>query len=1089
MSRELRSSLFLAAVLTFIVVLTSFPLQAQVNYGVIQGQIADPQDAAIPKVAVSAINVATNVKATVTSNETGFYLFPRLLPGKYRLEVEAQGFRRFVRENIDLSVDSIVRVDVKLDVGQVSEQVTVTGAPPALKTDRTDVSSTIQNSEARELPLMGRNVTFLMNIIPGTIPTGRSEVPVSDVNLNTNGVQAGRNYQAVDGIDSHEAIGGASLMVTSMEAVQEVKITTNAYDAEYGQIGGAMTMMITKSGTNTYHGTLFEYLRNNITSARNPFSEATRKVAPLRWNQFGGNVGGPIKKDKLFFFGSVEALRVRQGVTALTTVPLPAYRQGDFSQWASTYPIYDPTTGDSQGKGRIPFQNMTIPSTRINPTARKILDAIPAANTNVTSYVNNFGKAYSNQITNSQLLGRVDYNYSTNTQMFFRYTWDPKQTNAPTAFGEPVQPSMLSTNNSNSLAYNYIRTITPNFMVEGRFGYTRRYIRNEESDLSTTISKDWGIPNVNISPEMGGLMGMIISGPVGGFNVGVSNGELTFNHQTNFTYAGNAVWNRGRHTMKFGMEKRDGYFSDFRYAKGAWTFRETPTASADKSGSGISLASFMLGAPGSLDWRRQSFGGRMERQDRDGWYWQDQFRISSRLTLNFGLRYELYSPIWTPYAGGGTQYDMNFSVAKVKVANVGPISNSSDIRWDKNNLAPRFGIAYRLNSKMVGRLGYGRSYTIGQWGESLGAYSNQWPSSTYKAAAADNPYIGMNNISVGPPALTGQPTFDPSGRMRQPIDETMFGFREDQPMNYIDAWNATFQHEFAPNWTYEVAHVGMNSVHNWQNFDLNGAPPGPGPLCARQPYCVAYGITAPVNDRSANSKSNYFSFQAKLEKRFAQGWSFGQVFTYGKSIDRSWNYVQQNWCRECSKSLSDFDVATVSRTWFIGELPFGPGKKLLSSSRGVVRHIVEGWQIAGLISWRSGYALTPVVSNQSRFNAYWFTPPVWRPNRLGSGYLTSRSQKGWYNVADFATPADYTFGTSGRNIIRGPGETIADLDFSKSFRIKESIRLKLRSSMYNGLNIANLGNPQMAIDNPLAGQITGISNHMRRVEFGAQLFF
>ena len=277
---------------------------------------------------VSAINVATNVETTAISNETGFYLFPRLLPGTYRLKVEARGFRRFVRENIGLSVDSIVRVDAKLEVGQISDSVTVNDAPPILKTDRTDVSRTIEASEVRELPLMARNPTFLLNLVPGSIPTSRSEVPVSDINLYVNGVQSGRNYQAVDGIDVHEGISGGALYVTSMEAVQEVKITTNSYDAEYGQIGGALTMMITKSGTNTYHGSLFEYWRNNITSARNPYANATSNVAPLRWNQFGGSIGGPIKKNKLFFFGSVEDLILNQGVSALTTVPLAAYRGG-----------------------------------------------------------------------------------------------------------------------------------------------------------------------------------------------------------------------------------------------------------------------------------------------------------------------------------------------------------------------------------------------------------------------------------------------------------------------------------------------------------------------------------------------------------------------------------------------------------------------------------------------------------------------------------------------------------------------------------------------------------------------------------------
>lgn len=1074
-----------------LLLLILFDVSAQVTSGVIQGQISDPQGGVIPNAITTALNVATNVKSVAQSNETGFYLFPRLLPGTYRVSIEVPGFRRFVRENVVLSVDTIVRVDATMEIGQTTESVTVTGAPPLLKTDRTDVSSTIEARTANELPLVNRNITFLMNIIPGTVPKGRGEITTGDVNLDTNGVHSGRNYQAMDGIDNHEAISGAALMVASLESVGEVKITTNAYDAEYGQIGGAMTLLTTKSGTNRYHGSLFEYMRNNVTSARNPFSEATRDVAPLRMNQFGGTIGGPIKRDKLFFFVSYEGLRVRQGSSALTTVPRPEYRAGDFSEWAGQYPIYDPNTGDTQGKGRLPFPNSRIPADRVNPTARKILDLIPAPNVNVGSYFNNFSKGYSSSITHNQLIGRGDWRISDKSQLMVRYDYNPKNSFSPTAFGEPLQPFWRSIADANAMAFNYIRTISPNFLVEGRFGFTRVYNSGEPSDLDKKVSEEFGIPNVNTRAEMGGLMQLTVAGPVGGFTVGTN--DRSWNHQTNFTYSGNFVWNRGSHTMKWGAEIRDGYFSDFRYAKGQYTFRETPTASADFAGSGIGLATFMLGRPGALDWRRQSFGDRMERQDRDGFYWQDQWRITRKLTMNYGLRYELYSPPWSPYRAGGTQYNLDLNVAKMMIANVGPVSKSANIKWDKNNFSPRLGFAYRFRDKMVARLGYGRTYTIGIWGESLGAFSNQWPTATFQNIAADNPYVGMPDLSLGPPPLAGQPELDPSGMMRQPNGEWVCGYREDNPINYIDAWNVSFQHEFAPNWSYEVAHVGNNSVHNWQNIDLNGAPPGPGPLSSRQPYAIRYGITSPIMERSANSKANYYSFQAKVEKRYDNGWSFGQAFTWGKAIDRSWGYVQQNWCRECSKSVADFDVSTVSRTWWVAELPFGPGRRFFTDAKGFTRHMVQGWQITGIASWRSGYAFTPVVGNTSRLNSYWYANPVWRPNRTSNGKLEDRSQNGWFDVSAFTIPADYTFGTGGRNILRGPGEFVPDIDLSKSFRfaspLGESTQLKFRASMYNAFNIANLGSPNASIDSPTAGQIFSISTAMRRMEFGLHLYF
>ena len=1062
-------------------------LWAQQTSGVIQGQITDPQGSVVPAAKVIVINSVTNVKQEGQSNQTGFYLFPLLLPGTYTVEIAASGFRGYVRQNVIVTVDSITRVDAGLQIGALSDSITITAASPTLKTDRTDVSITIDSSTIQNLPLLGRNISFLQNMVPGTIATGRGNVQLGDVNLYSNGIDSGFNFQSLDGVNNKQNISNSgALVLASAEAVQEVKITTNSYDAESGQAGGMMMMVTTKSGTNALHGSAFEYLRNSVTSARDPFSESFGTVSPFKYNQFGGTVGGPVKKDKLFFFGSYEGWRIREGASGRTTVPTAAFRQGDFSAWSSTYQIVDPLTGNSQGQNRAPFNQNTIPASRINSASRKIMDAFPAANSGgPNDYINNYYKGYSAHTDQDQYMGRMDWAISEKSQMFGRYTYNPLDVYTPTPFGEPLQPTNHNTINSQSMTINYVRTLTPNLVVEARTGFSRSPFGNVASDLSKKTAESFGIPNVNVDGKSGGMMRMQVGGPVGGFDIGDSANGLGI--QTNATYAGGLVYNRGSHTLKVGMEKDDLYFSEDGYSKGAWNFTQNVTASADIPNSGISLATFLLGTPNSLNGRNSITIPRRARQNVDGYYAQDQWRITPKVTLIYGVRYEYLSPIWSPVKGGGSQF--NLATGFVDIANIGTVDRYANVKKDLNNFGPRLGLAYRFAPKMVFRAGFGRMFTHSGWDQGVGGYTGLWPTNAGIAQTADNPWYGLSAITNGPPAMPAAPIFDPSGHMRPPNGVSLGGEPKNNPTTSVDSWNAAIQHEFRSNWSYEIAYVGNVAKHLAWSRDANAATPGPGPVTSRQPYNILYGLTSSVSDRSREDSSSYNSLQLKVEKRFANDWTFGSAFTWGKNLIQSGYWAMQNpFCRDCNKSRTGYDVAQVWRLWGSYELPFGPRKAFMSNAKGVTRQLVEGWSIGSMTSLRSGWPINVTVDNTSHLNARGVGS--WRADRVGPGKADHPTVQQWLKLSDFTMPADYTFGNSGGYILDGPGTIVSDIELSKSWYLREATKLKFRVSGFNALNIHGLGNPWSAsIDNPTFGQITSSSGTMRRVEFGLNLSF
>jgi hypothetical protein len=614
------------------------------------GTVTDPSGAALPNAKVRATNDATNVQTSALTGPAGNYTILFLNAGKYSLSVEASGFRRFVRENLVVDVDSVVRLDAQLEIGQTANEVTVMGTPPLLQSEKTELSTVVTERQISSLPTVSRNTIYLVAEVPGGEPatgqlTYHPENMTEDYRAGVNGQSYGNNYRLLGGIDNNETIQGSAVIVPTVDSLAEMKITTNNYDAEFGQVMGAVIQWVTKSGTNAWHGTAFEYLRNSATFARNPFTEPLGPSS-FRWNQFGGSAGGHIKRDKLFFFADYQGTRQRIGAASTGTVPLPAYRTGDFSSLAAKNPIFDPATGNPDGSGRVPFANNVIPSNRIDPAAAKLMSLLPLPNRPGTD--TNFSGSGSVTADLNQTTGRVDYDLSAATRMFVRYTYFASLLDVPVLYGNVAGGPALggfgngngyrdTTTRSQSLGFNYQRTITPHLLTEARFGFNRFRAYGPLYDSNVQLANQVGLPGINQGDIWtNGLPGFSIAGPVGTFNFGDPASAPFYEREQTLEFVSNTTWISNAHSLKWGVDVRPAtLYREAQNGRGALTITQNGSGSASVPGSGLGDASFLLGEVQSFS-RDLVVARATELQTRIGLYVNDQWRITRKLSLNLG---------------------------------------------------------------------------------------------------------------------------------------------------------------------------------------------------------------------------------------------------------------------------------------------------------------------------------------------------------------------------------------------------------------------------------------------------------------------
>jgi hypothetical protein len=1046
-------------------------VQAQTLRGTILGTITDQSGAVIPGVQVVITETGTNFTRTASANDSGFYAFANLDPGAYRVEAEHPGFRRIIRAGIELRPNVTVRVDLELQPGVVSETVDVTASAPLLQTDRADTGGQIEVRQLQTLPLTGnRNYQGLLLLVPGV---GKPFKPHSEfynsqdhlsTRVNGQGRQA-NNFQ-VEGIDNNVDNGNLSALVPPIEAIAAVDMTTSNYDPEFGRASGAVANVTMRSGTNEFHGSLFHYHRNENAQARNYFAKTK---APIVYNQFGGTLGGPIRRDRTFFFTDYQGSRDHLGTTSLATIPTLPFRQGDLS--AAPTIIYDPLTGDAQGRNRTPFENKQIPLSRISPISRRLLDLIPAPLS--SDLQTNYQVNRTRVKTLDQADTKIDHVFTENDRIFFRYSYQKAQVTdigMYELYGGPRNNGFAGTGpaRSQSGGLNYSRIMNPTLVTEVRFGFVRNRNDALTTDTGSTISRELGIPGVNLDQWSSGLTEIRVNGytnPVLGYDPSMPWERAI----TSFGLVNNWTKTHRNHVIKFGTDIRRERNDIIQTAapRGRWTFTEGPAAlNGDaRTGFGNSFAAFLLDQPNAIE-RGLRVGFPARREIMYNFYFQDKWQVSQKLTLDLGLRWEFWPSAKPRFPGGFSNYNPFNNT--LELAGLGDIPLNLGITNRKRSFAPRFGLAYRFDDKTVLRGGYGISYF--QRGLGLSAGFN-FPVRQNQQLNAANAFSAAGSLAAGIP--TPQPAIEPpDGIIRNPQEGSYTHTPYDLFHGYVQSWNVALQRALPGNFAFEAAFVGSHSVNNPTGTNLNaGRVLGAG--AAGQPLNTLFGRRANTST-TIGTHAYYDALQAKFDRRFSNGFQLTTAYTYSKTIDfctdrcdvavhiPEWFFL--------NRGRSNHDQTHSFVQSYIYELPFGSGKRWANS--GPVRWIAGDWQVNGVMTRMTGRPLNITFSNTS-LNA---PGNGNRPNLIGTGEpeklgLVGPGQK-WFDISRFAAPAANTFGNVGRNIMTGPG--IFNLDFSvfRKFRVTERYGLELRAEAFNLTNTPQFDQPNTTFGSAGFGEIT-----------------
>lgn len=1082
-------------------------LYGQATSGNLIGTVTDPGGAVIPDVKIKITSQDRGTVYNTTSNESGNYSQVHILPGLYTLEFSASGFQRFTVKDVLVGLDRSTRVDAQLVVGQVSEEVSVTAVAPPLVTDRAEVSASLASKQVNELPTLNRNFTALQLLMPGAQKTSwqhaTSENPQQGIQINTNGQRFGSNNFMIDGADNNDPVLGIIVVNPAIDSVSEFKYTTGNYDAEYAQAGGAVLQIETKTGTNNYHGSLFEFLQNNITNARNPFSEPNGPP-PLRWNQFGGSFGGPIKKNKLFFFGDYQGTRRRTGGSIQTTVPTAAERIGDFS--ALGVPIFDPMSGNADGSGRSQFPNNQLPANRISPAAKNLVALLPAPNFGPPgAYNNNFISSGSEAFNSDQFDIRADHTVKDNFRYFSRYSYAKFDKNSPAAFGPsaggPSFPTInfagISDVRNQNLVGGFNDVLNPTLLTDFRFGYVRYRVNVQSLDYGKNSGEAAGIPNVNFSgrPDTSGLPEFRIDGNGGfregfGLDIGQCNCPL-YEREWVLQFVNTWTKVKGNHTIKWGADVRRAQnirVPSDQTRNGEFIFSPVVTGSADVSGSGLGPAAFMLGMPSGFSrfWQTvtefpEDFQWRMF------YFVQDTWRVTAKLTLSYGLRWDTWFPNQSTLKGGGSRY--NVVTNNFEIVGYGDNDQGANVRTQWHNFSPRFALAYALDKNTVIRTGWGRSYYEEIFGANFNNIAYNYPTVITQSLPQVNSFTPLFQLSNGPPT-PAVPQIPSNGLLPLPPDVGASYIPQNLKYPNVDSWNFTLERLLVGDLTATVSYVGNVGRHEQFGVPLNQAVPGPGPFNPRRPLFQKFGISQGVNDASNAASNSYNGLQTKLTKRFSHGLSLLAGYTLSKTL----NYpggVGPAIGNRVTRGPADWDRKHVLSIGHTYELPFGRGRPYLHGMPRAGEYILGGWQFAGITQYQTGWPFSPGLNNNASINADVSTPPDFVMGADPYNVPGGQNRDHWFNPAAYAIPAPYKYGNAGRNSLRGPSLFTADWSLSKRFNVTEKTLLEFRWETFNTFNHTNLANPNGAIDAGVgsAAVITSISNPMRQMQFGLRLDF
>ncbi len=1109
---------------------------AQAVNGSLLGTITDSTNAVVPNAKVTMTEVTTNVTRSLETNSSGYYAFVDVKPGRYKVTVEMQGFRTAVRDNVDVFLNSTVRVDLTLTPGELRQTVDVTAAAPVLETDRADTGRKIDTRHVSELPLaFNHNFQNLINLVPGTTrafrPHSQFFNPQDSLATQVNGQSRLADNLQLEGVDDNHRTGLLQILIPPIEAVQEVDVTTSNYEAELGRATGAVTNVMLKSGTNQRHGEIYEINHVSAMDARNFFDRGPSGTPfvrrPTTYNYYGGNVGGAIKKDKLFYFGDILRISDHRGQFWRFSVPIDAYRNGNFSSVSTK--IYDPTTGDTVdclpggvaskcGTGRTQFvassvstspnynpactsvtgcPNM-IPVLRISPIANKILNLIPHANT--SGLTQNF-------LGNTKFIKKtwafdavVDAVLNEANHLRFRYSFLKPDTTDPPIFGVtaggPVNGGFQGTGvqKTHVAGVNWNRIFSPTLLAEFRIGVSR--YRNDALNAdngNNTSQQLLGIPGANLNQFTSGISSISIDGlsdPLVGYSASLPWERA----ETNIDLVNHWTRNYRNHTIKWGADirrVRDDLLQDQTFSpRGVFNFRtgttSIPGAKTDTIAN--SMASFLLDDPNFLG---HDLNGVFPAY-RQWWiffYGSDKWQVKQKLTLDLGLRWELYPPATPHFPGGFSNYDPNTNTLVLAGIGGNPLNLGLNYRY--SNFAPRFGVAYRLSEKTIFRGGVGISYT--PFPDNTYAYNfpvrqNNGFSNLNDFGPAVLPNGLPGSMASGFPGLTfaaipsnGIIDASPSTLLSQSFAVINKSFKNP----YVEAWNVAIQRSLPLHLALDVAYVGNHTVDAPTVWNLNaGLITGAGRN--GQPLFLAFGKTQGVGMRFVGTSANYNALQVKLDRRFGTGLQLTTAYTWSKAMGITDEDGEPAYYVNFRRSYSrlQFDRTQTFVQSYIYELPFGKGQRWVTSRWG--NAILGGWEVTGILTAMTGRPLNFGCSGCPGLN----TPGNSQSADINGPFtkLFGVDTQPWFDTTVFSKPAANTFGNIGRFIFSGPGFFNFDAAVIRRIQLTEKARLEIRAEGFSVSNTPQFDNPNVSVGNVNFGLIKGAGGG-RAIDFYAKLTF
>jgi hypothetical protein len=1048
--------------------LASPSLDAQVLYGTIVGNVKDTTQAAVPGATVTIINPKTNVTREAITNESGAYTVSNIIPGPYTVKVSLTGFKEFSQTDVQVSINTVTRVDATLDVGSISETVTVAAQATPLQTDKTDVNKEISSKEITDLPLgQYRNYQSLLDLVPGVTPSGFqnavADTPELALTTNVNGTARNSNNTRLDGATTVLTwLPHHTLYVAPQESIQTVSVSTNNFDAEQGMAGGAAITVQTKTGSNEFHAVVFEYHTNSRLRAKNFFIPQGTGVPKNILNMYGGTLGGPIKKDKLFFFTSFEGLRQRQNGSALVTVPTALHRTGDFSDVNAR--LFDPLTGNVNGSGRTEFAGSVIPANRISPIAAKVMALVPLPN--LPGYTSNYYASGPGSLDRDNYDFKVDWVRSPKNTIWTKYSrmnafthCEPRLKAAIGAglcggIGDAITRVQLAT-----LGATFV--ISPKFLVDGTIGFSRYYHTTHGVDYGTNIGSDvLGIPGTNgPDPRQSGF-------PI----LAISSYETIGNPETwspverrdnSWTYTTNASWSRGKHDVRFGMDVARQHMNHWqpelggRSARGNLRFGGGATTTVGGPGTNRynSLAQFLLGFTDNMGTALQNYDPMTTREWLIGLYFRDRWQVSRKLTLTLGLRYE-YFPLMTRAHTGIERYDLDEN--KVYLGRLGGVEDNVGVHVSKLGFAPRVGFAYRMGEKGVLRAGYG--ITIDPY-PSARPLRSPYPVVIFSDHLAPNSRSYIGTLATGIPAIV-RPDLSSGIIDIPPTIGTRTVEKGEFKRGYIQSFNVTYEHQLPFRLVGSVGYVATRSIHQFATIELNTAPVDGGN--AGKELFKKFGRSASTGLHSPWQTSEYDSLQATLDRRFSGGLFVKNSYTWSHAIGYNAN-SGEGCCtfthpsvQHRQRATQDYDRTHMFKSGWIWELPFGANKRW--AQEGFGKALLGGWQLNGIFSAYSGTPFT-VTSNGTSLNAPGNTqvadqvlPVVKKLGDIGRNVP-------FYDPLAFRPVTEVRFGNSGRNSLRGPGFGSLDAGLFRKFQISEDVDIEFRADARNLTNTPHFNNP------------------------------